>query len=334
MIYSITLDKTYGPKPVETKTLSALGWSEKDLENYLFAHLPDFVSEDLMVIGQSSPFQETVDLVALDREGDLWLFELKKVQGTSENLLQVLRYSQLFAQASFDDLDQIFRRFRNVKDRSLAVAFCDHFGFDSSAAPSWADRLGKRHHLVVVTDGTDDDSLSAINHWQRHGLDVQAWPYRVYSGDSDSFKLDFPELFASGRRVSRRPASVFIVNTSRKGESRSNNEDFMREKECALVTSEPWIWKIFNIPTGSKVMLYANRVGIIAVGIATGERRMEDLNGEKAHYVRLRDFRVLARPLTTQEITNVADKKYRYQSVMELHGDAGPKVWEAACARR
>ena len=334
MIYSVPLGKKSAPTPLETKTLTELGWSEKDLENYLFEHLPNFVGEDLMVIGQSSPFQEVVDLVALDREGDLWLFELKKVQGTAENILQVLRYSQLFAEASIDDLDRIFRKYRKITTHSLAVAFCEHFGFDTQTASSWAERLGKKHHLVVVTDGTDDETLTAIDHWQRHGTDVQAWPYRVYAGDSRSFRFDLPELVICGRRVSRRPAGVFIVNTSRKGEKRSSNEDFMLQKQCALVTCEPWIWKIFNIPTGSRVLLYANQVGIIAVGIATGERRMEDLNGETAHYVRLRDFQRLREPLTTGEITKVANKKYRYQSVMELHGDAGPKVWGAACDKR
>lgn len=333
MIYSITRDKKTEPKPLATTTLSLLGWQEKDLENYLFQHLPKFVGDDLMVIGQSAPYKETVDLVALDREGELWLFELKKVSGSEENLLQVLRYSQLFSQASFDDLDRVFRTYKKVTDRSLAVAFCDYFGFDPHTAQNWAERLGRKHHLVVVTDGTDDESLSAIDHWQSHGLNIQPWPYRVYAGDDLSFRLDLPELMIRGRRVSRRPAGVFIVNTSRRDKT-LNNEELMFQKECALVTCEPWIWKIFNIPTGSQVMLYANQIGIIAVGIATGERRMETIKGEMAHYVRLREFKRLKSPLTTKDITEVAGKKYRYQSVMELHGDAGPKVWEAACARR
>jgi len=334
MIYSIARDRSAGPKARPTTNLSALGWQEKDLEGYLAKHLPEVVGDDLFVIGRSSPFEEIVDLVALDREGDLWLFELKKVAGTSENLLQVLRYSQLFAQTSIDELDRVFRRYRGTAGDSLAVAFCAHFGFDSQAAGSWGERIGRRHHLVVVTDGTDDETLSAVDHWQRHGVDVQAWPYRVYGGDDRSFQLDLPELMTRGRRISRRPAGVFVVNTSRKGETNSKNENFMMEKECALVTNEPWIWKIFNIPTGSKVMLYANRIGVIALGIATGERRMEDLAGAKAHYVRLREFRRLRSPLTTKEITSTTGKKYRYQSVMELRGDAGPKVWDVACAKR
>lgn len=334
MIYSIPKKGDKAPEHLETTTLSAQHWQEKDLENYLFKHLPSLIGGDLMVIGQSAPYQETVDLVALDREGDLWLFELKKVQGTSENLLQVLRYSQLFAQSSFDDLDRIFRIFKPAAPHSLAVAFCEHFGFDTQLAATWGDRLGKRHHLVVVTDGTDDDSFSAINHWQKHGLDIQAWPYRVYSGDKISFRLDLPELVVSGRRVSRKPAGVFMVNTSRKGQKGSSNEKFMLEKQCALVTADPWIWKIHNIPTGSQVLLYANQVGVVAMGIATSERRMETLNGEIAHYVRLRDFTKLRTALTTQEIYKAAEKRYRFQSVMELRGDAGQNVWDAACGKR
>ena len=80
-------------------------------------------------------------------------------------------------------------------------------------------------------------------------------------------------------------------------------------------------------------MIYANKISVIAVDVATGERRMVDLNGETAHYVRLRDFRRLQRALSPAEIQTIAGKKYRYQSVMEMHGDAGPKVWSAAVQR-
>ena len=155
----------------------------------------------------------------------------------------------------------------------------------------------------------------------------------MYAGDKHSFQLDLPELVVSGRRLSRKPAGVFMVNTSRKGKKGSSNEKFMLEKQCALVTADPWIWKIYNIPTGSQILLYANQIGVVAMGVATGERRMEMLNGEIAHYVRLRNFMQLHTSLTTQEIYRAAEKKYRFQSVMELRGDAGTKVWDAACAK-
>jgi hypothetical protein len=60
------------PQPVPNSNLTAEGWSEKSLENYLRQHLPKLIGEDLWVIAQSRPYEPEVDLLALDREGDLW----------------------------------------------------------------------------------------------------------------------------------------------------------------------------------------------------------------------------------------------------------------------
>ena len=95
MIYEIQKTRKEAPLPLEVSSLSDQGWREKDLENYLFEHLRELVSTDLMVISQSRP-GEKADLVAFDREGELWLFELKKIGGQAENLLQVMGNSQIF----------------------------------------------------------------------------------------------------------------------------------------------------------------------------------------------------------------------------------------------
>ena len=41
--------------------------------------------------------KEEPDILALDKNGDLYIFELKRWGSDQENLLQVLRYGQLFA---------------------------------------------------------------------------------------------------------------------------------------------------------------------------------------------------------------------------------------------
>jgi hypothetical protein len=48
-------------------------------------------------------------------------------------------------------------------------------------------------------------------------------------------------------------------------------EKIMLEKECALATGKNGP-KINRIGTGSKVLLYANQVGIIGAGIATADK--------------------------------------------------------------
>jgi hypothetical protein len=267
----------------------------------------------------------------------LWLFELKKVGGEAENLLQVMRYSQIFGAFEISDLDDLYRRDFTGATQSLALAFCEWFGYDRSRAVEWGEKLGKRHHLVVVTDGADDKTLDSVAHWQRHGVDVQAWPYRIYQGRKRSFYLDMPELFIRGKRISRKAAPIFFVNTSRgTSDAPSSIERLMLRHECALTSEEPWIYKIFRIPAGARVMLYANRVGVIALGIATPARWIDtpkELDGEKAHMLKLREFRRLKQPLSVQEIRNIAEKSYRVSAVYELWGEAGKSVWDAATGR-
>ena len=134
MIYRIQRTGTKSPQPIQVSTLKDQGWSEKDLEDYLFKNLPKLVGPDLMVIGQSSPWQPEVDLLALDCEGDLWFFELKAVRSSSDNLLQVLRYSQSYSGLSIDNLSEIYEKFTGDSTRSLAVAFCAYFGYSSPSA--------------------------------------------------------------------------------------------------------------------------------------------------------------------------------------------------------
>jgi hypothetical protein len=55
MIYEIQKTRKEAPRPLEVSSMSDQGWREKDLENYLFEHLRELVSTDLMVISQSRP---------------------------------------------------------------------------------------------------------------------------------------------------------------------------------------------------------------------------------------------------------------------------------------
>jgi len=333
MLSTIDKNRNQAPRRVQVSTLKAQGWSEKDLENYLFRHLPELIGGDLLVIGQSSPFQPQVDLLALDCEGDLWFFELKAVPSSSENLLQVLRYSQSYSPLSIDALSEIFERFTNNRTRSLAVAFCEYFGYSSpSAVQEWGERIGRRHHLLVVTDGANDETIAAVNHWQRHGLDIDVWPYRVHAGDAGSFRLELPELYIKGRRISSSVPGLFLVNSNRRHDPAA--EPYMLNHAVALATEPKWMQKINRITANSRVLLYGNGTGILALGIATLERRDGRLGSAPMRYVKLRDFKRLQSPMAPATIKQEGGKDFVFRhTVLELSGTEGDKVWAAALAR-
>jgi hypothetical protein len=167
-----------------------------------------------MVIGQSSPGSPSGSArVGFGGRSLVFL-----AQSRSFVIGQSAAGSQVFAELqrlSIDDLSGIYEKFKGDPTRSLAVAFCEYFGYGSpSSVQEWGAKIGRKHHLVVVTDGADDDTIAAVNHWQRHGLDIDLWPYRVYVGDKDSFRLELPELYIRGHRISTSvPAFTWSIRT-------------------------------------------------------------------------------------------------------------------------
>jgi hypothetical protein len=184
----------------------------------------------------------------------------------------------------------------------------------------------------VVTDGANDETIAAVSHWQRHGLDIQIWPYRIFAGDSKSFRIEFPELYVRGRRISSSVPGIFIVNSNRT--YNKNTEPYMLKNEVALATSPKWMQKINRITAGSRVLLYGNRIGIFALGVATPERRDGDLCGTPMRFVKLREFKRLKEPMPPSEIKKTGGKEFVFRhTVAEWGGEEAEKVWKAAVSR-
>src|SRR5208282_2578979 len=102
--------------------LADFGLDERGLQGILFRTLDRLVGDDeLLVLAQSRHWQEEPDLMAIDRDGDLYIFEIKVWEARQENLLQVLRYGQINGAMEYDALDRIWQRTRG-NEKSLSDA--------------------------------------------------------------------------------------------------------------------------------------------------------------------------------------------------------------------
>ena len=138
-----------------------------------------------MLIGQERVFQAEADLLALDKDGVLYIFELKRWESRQEDLLQVLRYGQTFGRYSYDDLESLARRQGKLKsDWSLSVAHQAVFGVSLPKTDFNRDQV-----FVLVTNGADEETLSAASYWASKGLKISCIPYDVFNGTSDLFPV-------------------------------------------------------------------------------------------------------------------------------------------------
>lgn len=258
MLYKLNRNDIERSERTEIASLSHFGLKEKDLENFLSSRLTDVVSEDeLMLIGQERPRQPEADLLALDKDGVLYIFELKRWQSRPEDLLQVLRYGQTYGRYTYDDLERLARRHGMLEsDGSLSD---EHQRvFDVSLSPT---DFNRDQVFVLVTNGADEDTLSAASYWSSKGLKIFCMPYDVFQIDGEPY-LQMRPYNPTGATVVERNTGYYIVNTM------PNTWEKMLQRGRAAAYG---VRKgaIRNIPRGSTVYLYRPGVGIIAKGTST-----------------------------------------------------------------
>lgn len=176
-------------EPIPFSGLSALGKLEKDLENILADHLLDVLFEDepLMPIFRERPYQPEADLYALNQEGDLIIFELKRGTVGNEAVHQLLRYAQDAGQWTFKELQRkfaVYSREFESEDNNLSTAHSEAFKLEHPLQPS---EFNRRQHLWLIGSAADAKLIDAVEYWRQQGILMRFAPYRIYQVAGDHY---------------------------------------------------------------------------------------------------------------------------------------------------
>jgi hypothetical protein len=203
--------------------LSDFQLDERGFQEVLFNSLDRlFPDEDLLLLMQSRYWREEPDLLALDAEGRLYIFELKAWESREENLLQALRYGQIFGQYDYDQLAGLYATGR-VGGQDLAEAHAAKFDVQLTR-----DRFNRDQVFVVMTNGLDVRTRQGIRYWRNRGLDVQPWVYRVYPGAADASMLVEMNPFGIGDDPYEDVVSNFYVLNTNYGNNPADDSAVIR----------------------------------------------------------------------------------------------------------
>lgn len=312
---------------VQRNRLSDIGWREDDFQKLLFRNLEKVLQdEELLLIMQSRKWQEEPDLMAVNRDGDLLIFELKAWEAREYHLLQALRYGQIYGQYSYESLNDLFLKFF-PESQDLLRALNNKFGTSLTA-----DKINRHQHFIVITNGLDFKTRQAILYWSEKGIDIRSWIYRVYKLAEDDILVEFDTFRIKEDPFEDIEEGFYILNTNY-GNDPSDDEDMINNKKAAAYL-DPWKRNIEKLTRGDKVFLYRSGDGIAAMGIASGKLEKAPYHGEEEHRgeeysMKLDKFRKLKRPLPAAEIKKVTGVNYRFMSTMfAVDSDSGDKLWQ------
>lgn len=299
---------------VKRVTLSDIGWKEKDLENLISNNIQDFISSnDLMAIFTERARQEEPDMLAIDKNGDLYIFELKRWSGKQENLLQVLRYGQLFGKSTYDELNSLYQKYQHNSKANLAHDHAVYFHADPLKVLS-DDCFNQKQHFLIVTNGVDQSTIESIIYWQSNGLNIDAIVYWVFE-ISGEYYIEF-NTYSQTENFLEYENNCYVLNTNKQAGSHYTQEMLDGHKAAAYYPG--WREKIQKFQKGDLVFLYESGVGIRAYGYANGVLNKKACDGyaDYEYNMYLENFTELSNPISASQMKEVTNSSFNFRQTM------------------
>jgi len=299
---------------VKRVNLSDIGWKEIDLQELLSKHIQDLISSnELMTIFNERVRQEEPDILALDKNGDLYIFELKRWGSTQENLLQVLRYGQIFGNSNYDELNELYKKYTNDKASNLNEIHQQYFNLSQDAQLK-EEEFNREQKFLIVTNGLDLKTIEAIIYWKKAGLNIDAIIYWVFEVNGEHF-IEF-NMYSPLEGFLEYESNSYILNTNFSNNQSHTNEMLAEHKASAYYPG--WREKIKKLQKGDTVFLYKNGSGIIAYGTASGKLETKDCDGQKdyEYYMKLDEFKQLKTPLAPSDMKIIACQGFTFRQTM------------------
>ena len=282
MLYKFNVNE-HKIEPMPYVDFEQINKKEKDLENLLAKNLGELFIENgqLMTIFQERAGQEEPDICALDKDGNLVIFELKRAKVLGDTSIQVMRYAQAWGQKSYYELEEAYKNYCKMNDvdfQELKENHKEAFGLDESLE---TQQFNRKQRLFIVGSCADNDLISAVEYWKSKGLEIDYMPYRVYEIKSELYFEFFSKPYDVHVNEGDVKGIVFDTNLSYDKES---VWDMMNNSKISAYGSVASDVKRFN--KGDYVFYYHKGYGIIAAGTVKDSKPKEkkDANGIQEMY--------------------------------------------------
>lgn len=329
MLYEINLnaDPAESLEPVGFDDMETVEKLEEDLEHIIANNLVDVLFEEarLLPIYQERKGQPEADVYAIDRQGNLVIFELKRKTAPRGAVQQIFRYSQTAGRWSYNRLDEMYKEYSEALEgalefESLQEAHKEAHGLEEALPPH---EFNRDQHLRIIGNAADDDLIDAIDYWKDQGIEIDFVPYRLYELDGTRYFEFFSFPYDQHRNPAERKGVLFDTN-------KSWFEDgvWVMIEETRVAAWGDAKRFIDRLEKGDIVFFYHKGRGVVAASQVTSRRketRREERDGEQEWY---RDVEFLTpvptrdegidRYISPGEVVDILDQGFYWASTIKV----------------
>ena len=169
--------------PVEATTFSDAGFKERDHIQQLLKQQIEVIAPDTLVIseefGEWADSRRRIDLLAVDKDANLVVIELKRTEDGGHMELQALRYAAMVSALTFDEAVSTFEQYlsrtgQDIDARSRLLEFLDWEEPD-------AEQFPRDVRLVLAAAEFSKEITTTVLWLNEHGLDVKCVRLRPHN---------------------------------------------------------------------------------------------------------------------------------------------------------
>lgn len=191
---------------------------ESRLEEWLYKDI-GLVNDDLLVIGKQVATAHTgsIDLLAMDADGNLVILELKRDKTPRDVVAQTLDYASWVKTLRYDDVEQIAAKFLGGDD-ALEQAFMKKFGTDPPEV------VNKKHRMYIVASALDPSTERILEYLSAtYGVDINFASFNYFKTD------DGVEIVGRSMLIEEEVAQARAATGNNKPKKPKATEEELRE---------------------------------------------------------------------------------------------------------
>lgn len=256
---------------VETKRKSL------DFENKIERWVADdlsLIGVDGLVIGKQvdTDHGKRIDILALDRDGNLIIVELKRDRSPRDIVAQVLDYASWVCRLTTNDVHKLALA---GLGRPLGDLYREKFG------KSLPETLNATHQMIVVASEVDEATKRIIEYLsEQHSVGINASFFNVFEQDGKEWLttdalLEQVEVTDRATRKTRGPWTGYYYVTGGPEEMRPWED--MRQYGFITASGGKWYTDgLARLSIGDEVFYYQVNNGYLGYGVVTTERQPAD----------------------------------------------------------
>jgi len=166
-----------------------INYEEVILEKWL-ENNPNEILENskLLIIGRQTTTNlgSIIDLLGIDRQGNIVVLELKRDRTPRETLAQALEYASFIEELDTEQLEKILQHYLNDESLNLAEFHRDYFELKSDEAISF-----KNQRIVIIGQNITSEVRQTATFLRMKGIQVTCLEFSFFQADDQKNLLSY-----------------------------------------------------------------------------------------------------------------------------------------------